>query len=214
MEIIEQLHGESINEGHLGGFSQYGDGGTYYPIMWKYLVDTYEIKSVLDIGCGRGYSAKFFESIGCQIRGIEGSNTGIHMSIIPNNVIQHDYNTGFSPIKILSDIQQYDLGWCCEFVEHVESQYMLNYLEDFMKCKYIAMTFATPGQGGHHHVNENTQDYWINVLKLVGFEFLEQDTYKLRAKTIEDKLERYKIPNCPSFIPHFVERGLFFKNIK
>ena len=48
-EIIPQLHGPDIIEGHLGGCSIGGDGGTYYPIMWKYLIDNYNVKTVLDL---------------------------------------------------------------------------------------------------------------------------------------------------------------------
>ena len=131
MQIIEQKHGESMNEGHLGGWALDGDGGTYYPNMWKYIVDTYKIKSMLDIGCGRGYSTRLFKSLGCSVKGIDGSIVAKEMTLLDENeFISHDYTKGFSDIQ-----ETFDLGWSCEFVEHVEEQYMNNFLNDFSKCK-------------------------------------------------------------------------------
>lgn len=206
-EIIKQTHGDSIDEGHLGGWAFGGDGGTYYPIMWRYLIENYNIKSTLDIGCGRGYSSKFFESLGCKITGIDGSPKAKEFSLIPNNLILHDYTIGTNNL-----IQNFDLGWSCEFVEHVESKYVDNFINDFKKCKYVAMTFAGIGQGGHHHVNENTSDFWINLMLINGFTYLETETEILRQKSIEDRNERLKDSTNPYFISHFIERGLFFKN--
>lgn len=208
MEIIEQKHGKSMDEGHLGGWALDGDGGTYYPSMWKHIVDNYQIKSVLDIGCGRGYSTKFFKSLGCVVKGIDGSIAAKEMTLLDENeFVSHDYTKG------LSDIQEtFDLGWSCEFVEHVEERYMNNFLNDFSKCKYLAITFAEIGQTGHHHVNENTMEYWIEKIGNFGFTFLEEETQTLRGYSNLDKDERNKIPNVPFFISHFTERGLFFRN--
>jgi len=206
-EIIEQTHGQSLDEGHLGGWAPGGDGGTYYPIMWEYMVDRFKIKSVIDIGCGKGYSARFFKSIGCEVLGVEGSPIACAQSLIPGECVQHDYTTEKTNID-----RHFDLAWSCEFVEHVEEKYMDNFVADFQKAKYLAITFAGIGQGGHHHVNENTQEYWITNLASYGFEFSESITNELRQKSSEDAAERLKIPNAPFFISHFVTRGLFFIN--
>lgn len=208
MEIIKQTHGASMNEGHLGGWAFGGDGGTYYPKMWEYLVNTYKIKSVLDVGCGRGYSAKFFKSLGCDILGVDGSEAARDLTLLDESeFFHHDYTKG-----IIQTNASFDLAWCCEFVEHVEEQYLPNFMNSFQLCKFVAMTFAGPGQGGHHHVNENTQDYWVNKMNDFGFKFLKGETDILRSKANEDKEDRSKDPEAPYFISHFVERGLFFIN--
>ena len=33
----------------------------------------------------------------------------------------------------------------------------------------VLITFALPGKKGHHHVNCNTQEYWIDVFDRYGF---------------------------------------------
>ena len=47
---------DSFDDGHLGGCNIKNDYGTYYPIMWEHMVKELGIKSVLDVGCGFGYS--------------------------------------------------------------------------------------------------------------------------------------------------------------
>lgn len=219
MEIIEQTHGPDILEGHLGGCSIGGDGGTYYPIMWKNLVETFKIKSVLDIGCGRGFSTKFFKDLECEVVGIDGAQQAGQMSLVPENFLLNDYEKGqaFSDDCVYNGKTgkeiNFDLCWCCEFVEHVWEHFSDNFINDFKKCNYVAMTFAAIGQGGHHHVNENTEEYWIEKLTKAGFEYLPDETRILRSWAKQDKEERQKIPNVPFFISHFVDRGLFFKRV-
>lgn len=219
-EILEQTHGPDILDGHLGGCSIGGDGGTYYPIMWKYIVEKYNIKTVIDIGCGRGYAAKYFESIGCDILGVDGSMKVEEASLIPDSFLLCDYEDG--PALSRSEIEYegkplnnfiFDLCWCCEFVEHVWEDFSQNFIEDFKQCRYVAMTYAEPGQGGHHHVNEQPEEYWIEKMESNGFKYLKSDTEVLRVQSIKDRDERMKDPDAPGFISHFVSRGLFFENI-
>ena len=191
------------NIDHLGGFStdQIGDSATYYPTMWKYVIDDLQIKSVLDIGCGMGISTKFFKDNGCSVRGIEGHPYPLQNSLVKEDITHHDYTTGVSNLK-----GTFDLGWSCEFVEHVREEYSDYFLQDFAKCKYILMTYATPGQGGHHHVNCQPKEYWIDRLKSYGFN-----------RDVEKEIEYQKIAikdsslYSPSYTGHFVSKGLFFR---
>jgi len=218
-EIIEQTFGRQIDEGHLGGCSVGGDIGTYYPNMWEKIVDTYSVKTVLDIGCGIGYASKYFQSLGCDILAVDGSEEVGELSVVPEHFLLNDYENG--PALSRSEIEYngspikdfvFDLCWSCEFVEHVWEKYSQNFIDDFKQCRYVAMTFAEPGQGGHHHVNEQPEEYWIKKMKSNGFEYLHEETKQLRKESEVDKDEMMKIPNVPFFIPHFVYRGLFFKN--
>jgi len=204
-KIVTQGQGGNVPEGHLGGFTRYGDNGTYYPLMWSYLVDNYNIKTVLDIGCGKGYSSAYFKSLGCTIRGIDGSLQAQSESLIPTDLIVHDYTSGNSPLHT----EQFDLCWSCEFVEHVEESYVNYFLNDFNRCKYIAMTFAGPNQGGYHHVNCQPAEYWIDKIQHLGYSYMSKDTELLKGWVKADRDIQADIPGRWLGL-HFMERGLFF----
>lgn len=55
------------------------------------------------------------------------------------------------------------------------------------------ITFATPGQGGHNHVNENTMDYWVDRIEKVGFKYNCVKTLFLKEITFltEDIYSKY-----------------------
>lgn len=203
----------NVTDGHLGGCGISGDVATHYPHMWTYLVNKLNISKIIDVGCGFGYSLRYFKDVlNCSIQGVEGSAKVALTSDMSEYIIHHDYTQGpFSPKE------KFDLCWSCEFVEHVEQEFIGNYMETFRSSNYIAITFAEPGQGGHHHVNENTEDYWITQFSARGFIFDQDITYKLREKAFED----FQNPKNPvddsevlgwDYVHHFVNRGLFFKN--
>lgn len=144
---------------HLGGYVPGGDKATWYPEMWDWLVARIGIRSVLDIGCGDGQALGYFRELGCDVVGIEG---------VPQEdpaIRCWDYSDGAPEIG-----QTFDLGWSCEFVEHVEERYVPNILNSFAKCRVVLMTHAEPGQEGHHHVNCQPSAYWQGALAAIGYQ--------------------------------------------
>lgn len=189
--------------GHLGGCILAGDIGTFAPQVWDALLALYDIKSVLDVGCGIGQSLQYFIQKGCYGKGVEGWDKAIAASPVPEHIFKHDFTQGpFIPAHL------FDLAWCCEFVEHVEEQYASNFLATFTFCRYVAMTFAIPGQPGYHHVNCQPQEYWVGRLKNTGFEFLEANSVALRKLLF--KPDGNWQPNGG----HCRERLLLFRNDK
>jgi len=82
-----------------------------------------------------------------------------------SHVCRHDFTTGpWAPDR------KVDLVWSSEFLEHVDEKYIDNFMSAFSKAtSMVVVTYATPGQGGHHHVNENTEAYWIGQFESHGF---------------------------------------------
>ena len=193
------------NIDHLGGFSQQeeiGDAATYHPNLWQYMIDTFKIKSLLDVGCGMGISTKFFYDRGCKIQGIEGHPTCKEKSKVKDYIKLHDYTYGESEVQGV-----FDMCWSCEFVEHVEEKYSNNFLKDFSKAKIVLITHAVPGQGGWHHVNCQHADYWISKMAEHGLIYNEEmtDTTKQIA---EKDWKMYS----PSYKSHYADKGLVFLN--
>lgn len=160
---------------HLGGCVIEGDGGTFAPQVWDKLLEMYNFKTVIDVGCGAGHSLKYFLDKHLDGIGVEGYREAINRSPVKANIVFHDYTLGEFIIS-----SEFDLAWCCEFVEHVEEKYLSNFMKTFQKCKFVAMTHAVPGQPGFHHVNCQEAKYWIDIFSEYGFDYLEDESLMLR----------------------------------
>ena len=167
-----------VQDGHLGGFVQGGDPDTYDPVIWQKLIDTFQPKNLIDIGCGEGHSVKWFVDKGVDAIGIEGSAKALNNSPVKDRIILHDYTKG--PYKVESE---FDLAWSCEFVEHVEARYVNNYMTTFNSAKVVAMTYSEPqwSHGGHHHVNCQPQSYWNDIFEFWGYQWMEEFSRDLRS---------------------------------
>ena len=110
---------------------------------------------------------------------------------MPEAHVLHDFTRGpFAPET------DFDLVWCCEFVEHVEERYLPHFLATFARgTRFVMMTHARPGQPGHHHVNCREAGYWVEHLASVGFRFDAARTEHTRSLAGRG---------------HFASNGLFF----
>lgn len=200
--------GREIQEGHLGGCWTAGDPATWNPNLWDYFMNTLGVKSVIDIGCGTGLSMNYFLSKGCEVLGLEGAQGAIDASIIKEKIVLHDFANGpYIPQK------NYDLAWTAEFIEHVEERFIPNFVEVFQKCKYIALTYATPGQGGYHHVNEQHPEYWIEKIQSFGLKYEQDMTAFMRKIAVKDEEKaQSEYPGDVHMISHFARKGLIFTN--
>ena len=199
MHITDDL--TMVNEGHVGGFIIEKDPATYTPHLWEYLCKKFNIKTVLDVGCGMGHAIEEFNKHCDEVVGVDGSKYVVENSLFTDQIFYHDFAVG-----TLETEDRYDLCWSCEFVEHVDEDYRDNFLEVFAYAKYLAITYAEPGQPGHHHVNCQLKEYWIEHLKRYGFEYDEEVTRELREVAYKDALEY----NSQYKDNHFNLRGLFF----
>lgn len=165
-------HVADKNETHLGGNISVGDPHSYSPATWKYLIERFAIKSILDVGAGLGYAAHWFHQNGIPTVGIEGLPWNCEHSVYP--LVHADLTKGsvYCPV---------DMVHCVEMVEHLEEQYLENLLGTLCNGKIIVMTNALPGQGGYHHVNCQPTQYWVDHLKKRGCTVSRDDTEKVRA---------------------------------
>lgn len=179
-------------EEHLGGHA----GKTNVDVgALDWAIKKFNIKSMLDIGCGPGDMVKLACEKNINATGIDGDYTLNRWN--KEKFIIHDYTKGPVP-----KLKKYDLAWSVEFVEHVYEEYMINYMPSFQKCKFVIITYAPPGWPGHHHVNCQSESYWISKFKGYGFNFNEEYTKELRANSTMN-IHRSK----KAFVKN---RGLFF----
>ena len=151
----------------------------------------------------------FVNTLNLEGIGIEGSEKVANSSPLKDIIKVHDYRNGNVEIH-----REFDLCWCCEVVEHIEKEYLDNLFDSFIKAKYLCMTFAGPGQSGHHHVNCQPEEYWVGECYDRGFVVDIDFTQKLRNKAQEDAqaFEKAEMEDKQGFvIPHFIGRGIFFR---
>jgi len=160
---------------HLGGAYEVGDANTFMPDVWQHLIDTFGIRSVVDIGCGYGHSTKWFRDHGLHATGIEGDPAAVEGTKCPGAIVKHDYTLG--PLVI----DPTDLAWSAEFVEHVQERFVRNFMATFNCCRHAVITHGEPGQIGHYHVNCQPSWYWIREFGRLGFDHNEQETRWMRS---------------------------------
>jgi hypothetical protein len=156
---------------HLGGNALEGEPHTYTPSVWRWIVERFAIRTVLDIGSGMGYAADYFYRQGMRVLAVEGLPFNVRNSVYPS--IRVDLTQQPVECKV-------DLVHCQEVVEHIDPIHIGKLLHSLSCGKFLIMTHAFPGQGGHHHVNEQPSEYWIQALANHGLELLPEETKRVR----------------------------------
>lgn len=163
-----------MTQKHLGGhgYKTWVDHGAL-----KYLRDTFDIKTMIDVGCGPGGMRTVARDLGIDWTGVDGDP-----KVAKDPIIQHDFSSGPLP-----DETRYDLGWSVEFLEHVHESFQPNYMQAFTRCRVVAITAAPPGWKGHHHVNCRDQSYWSDTFAKYGFRRSQEASEGLRRASTMSK---------------------------
>jgi hypothetical protein len=162
---------------HLGGNINEGDPFTYSPTTWRYLVDRFAVRTLLDLGSGLGYSAHFFSKLGPLVVAVDGLKKNVEMSSFPT--ILHDIT--HAPLYCAVD-----LIYCVEVVEHIAEPYVPNLMATFQGAKFVMLSHAVPEQGGYHHVNCKDDKYWVDQFNVAGFNMLPEDSARVRQYSALD----------------------------
>mmetsp|Transcript_32032 Transcript_32032/g.67341 ORF Transcript_32032/g.67341 Transcript_32032/m.67341 type:complete len:383 (-) Transcript_32032:206-1354(-) len=191
--IDRTIYGGKGDKVHLGGFTSFDPSGVS-PTLWSHMVNHLGIKSLLDLGCGRGISTSWFVTHGLEyVVCAEGSHDAVTQSILPTisnipngtkyELIEHDFSRGpWWPSRTV------DAAWCVEFTEHVGRNFMQNYHTAFRKA---ALIFATHSNwGGWHHVEVHDDAWWQVKMESMGFIYSDILTKEMRKKAQTDSNRR------------------------
>jgi len=192
---MNYVYAEDPTQPHVGGNIFVGDPCTHSPKVWDYLVDRFAIKSMMDLCSGMGYAASYFLSLGVPALAVDGLYSNARNAVYPT--IHHD-------LTHYAVVTRVDLVICIETVEHIEARYLSNVLGSLACGKFVVLSHAFPNQGGFHHVNCQSETYWIENMANHGFSLLDIDTQRVRVIAGSEGAE------------HLARSGLVFynKNVK
>lgn len=207
---IRQKHGYggSGDKKHLGGFSTVDPEGIS-PFVWREMMEYFGVKTLLDVGCGRGFSTSWFYMQGVQVQCVEGSHDAIERSLLPalakkqedlesaqnganlinssNIVVQHDFSLGpWWPEETV------DAVWSVELLEHVGRNFQKNYLTAFKKAALIFVTHSN--WGGWHHTEVHDDVWWRSRFEMYGFVFSKDLTERVKRKAAEERNAKIPFP--------------------
>jgi hypothetical protein len=130
-----------------------------------HLASVLPIKSVVDFGCGQGAWLSVWHAAGAAITGVDGSSVE-RRDLLIDPAFFHAADLA-EPIDLG---RRFDLVQSLEVAEHLpaaKARPFVDTLTAHGSC--ILFSAAPPGQGGEHHVNEQSPDYWRAIFREHGF---------------------------------------------
>lgn len=129
-------------------------------IILPLVFDVFNPKSVIDLGCGVGTWLETCLKLGTKnIMGVDGPYVDKKMLRIPvKNFLQHDLR------KPINMYHKYDLAISLEVAEHLPTNKSYQFVRSLVGLSdTVLFSAAIPKQGGTNHINEQWQDYWVNM---------------------------------------------------
>ncbi|MEI6167049.1 MAG: class I SAM-dependent methyltransferase [bacterium] len=146
-----------------------------HPLKLGKTLELFNPLSVLDVGCGTGWSIEYLLTRGIDVIGLEGSELAIRKAKHPERIEKCDLR------RELNLTRRFDMIWCIEVVEHVHPSHVHNLMRTFVNhSDRVVMSAAKPGQGGEGHFNEQPPEYWIELFAQYGYGYDESSTQILR----------------------------------
>ena len=214
LQEFEELFSESSShsqihdqKAHLGGANQRGNPNSFTPAVWGVLYELFRPRTFIDFGCGLGQTIGYFQGLGVESKGVEGSRETIKNSEYKDSIIRNDYTYGVA----LQEGDVFDLGYSQEFVEHIEEKDSWRIISDFKHCRHLALTHGLPGQPGHNHVNCRTSRYWVKALQQEGFILDKEISLLLRRLALyESRMQSQVLRNHTKW---FARTGMVFHKV-
>jgi hypothetical protein len=154
-------------------------------------------ESLVDIGSGLGIWSKVFLDVFPNMNSATAIDLDRHESGILDEL---ELNPNFSFVqKDLESLEGlpgdcYDLAICVEVLEHVTHDAAQKIFDEFSsKCSFVVFGAAMKGQGGTHHINERSFEFWTNEMLRRGMVPLDVMRPQLNIKKEVPGYYKYNI---------------------
>lgn len=153
-----------------GFFREWGPNNAEYirsaEMVASAINEIFKPASLSDLGCGCGVYSHLFGAKGARVLAIDCVSPPPEYCF-PVEIIQRDLTV---PLK--NTWGNFNLALCLEVAEHIPEEFTGVFLENLTAFSdRLVMSAAPPGQGGHHHVNEQPRRYWAKKLAALGFAY-------------------------------------------
>ena len=147
------------------------------------LCSLFDIKSVVDVGCGSGgFLYEFMRRGIIEVLGIDGHwIKDSDIVIPPTNFARYDITEKFTIPR------RFDIALCLEVGEHLKPENAPILVENLTRLSEIVVfSAAIPCQGGTHHVNEQWPEYWCKLFRLHDYDWVDCIRPKIWTSTHVD----------------------------
>jgi len=121
--------------------------------------------SVADFGCGQGAWLSVWQAAGAEVQGVDGPYVDRGRLLIPAE--------RFTPADLAAPIdlgRRFDLVQSLETAEHLPAARADGFVANLTAhADQVLFSAAVPGQGGEHHINEQSLEYWRERFRAQGF---------------------------------------------
>jgi SAM-dependent methyltransferase len=132
------------------------------PLVLRYLKPT----RILDVGCGAGaWLSAYLECGAAEVLGVDAG-------YVPADQLLVD-GSRFKPVDVARPFRLesgFDLVQCLEVAEHLDPSASETLVDNLVAhAPVVLFSAAPPGQGGEHHVNERSYEFWRGLFKRRGY---------------------------------------------
>jgi len=134
-------------------------------IVVPMLMELLSPKSVIDVGCGTGiWLNEFMQQGVIDVLGVDGQFDQ-HLLRIPIEKYRvHDLKQSL----VLS--RKFDVALSLEVAEHLPPDHAEGFIESLIQlAPVVVFSAAIPNQGGYKHLNEQWQQYWVDLFEKRGY---------------------------------------------
>lgn len=144
---------------------------------------------VVDLGCGRGQYVRELREAGVAADGIDGNPATPELS---KGVCECFDLVDHAQTLVMLRERQYAWAMSLEVFEHVPKEHEAALMESLVAAaaRGCIISWATPGQGGLGHVNEQPPDYVLGLFAEAGYSPDWDATKELRARASLDWFRR------------------------
>ena len=180
------------------------------PPMWirraEFIIEKFEPKTVLDIGCAYGELVKGLNDMGVESYGVDGSDYAINNSdpSIKSKLFKVNLNSDIFPF----DDKTFDVVGSFYSVEHVHNiDFFAKELQRILKDDGISW-FLTPDEGleqrNETDVFTNPFEEWKKIFEERGFKVVKFSPHEMMA--LRGKLGKFKFYLLPKSIQNIIKK--------